>query len=652
MSLRFSFLLALVFTCFQFVAQAQPGREYSVDDNRAIKLYEKGLSAYNQMMMEEAEDFMIRAVDKNASFIEPRILLGQIYAEQNMIEKSISQIETAIEIDSNFFPNNHFFLGELYLTQGMYQKALTSFQKFESYGTGSPTLKDRSVLNIRSCEYALLAVANPVPFEPENLGDAINSAADEYYPCLTADEQTMLYTRAVADRENRTGYQEDFYISNKENNEWVRAQPVKEINTEKNEGAPTLSPDGQVLIFTACEIDGDWGGNRNGLGHCDLFFSQKIGPSWSEPRNLGERINSYSWESQPSYSADGRTIYFVRGKTTARGVQEQDIWVSNLHPQGFWQKPRKLEGPINTPYEEESVMIHPDGKTLYFSSNGHPGLGGLDIFVSRKDEDGKWGEPQNLGYPINTKDDENSLLVSASGDISYFASDREGGQGGLDLYKFKLYNEARPQMVTYAQGVVFDAKTKERLGARFELIDLESGEQVVESYSNPGNGEFLVSLPSGRDYALNVSREGYLFYSDNFTLSQESATAPKQLEVPLKRIEEGSSVVLNNVFFDVDQYKLKPQSKVELDKLIEFLKLNPELRIEISGHTDNVGTDEANKVLSQNRAQSVVDYLLENGISKDRLSAKGFGESKPIASNDNEEGRAKNRRTEFEVIGK
>jgi outer membrane protein OmpA-like peptidoglycan-associated protein len=297
-------------------------------------------------------------------------------------------------------------------------------------------------------------------------------------------------------------------------------------------------------------------------------------------------------------------------------------------------------------------MIHPDGKTLYFSSNGHPGLGGLDIFVSRKDEDGKWGEPQNLGYPINTKDDENSLLVSASGDIAYFASDREGGQGGLDLYKFKLYNEARPQMVTYAQGVVFDAKTKERLGARFELIDLESGEQVVESYSNPGNGEFLVSLPSGRDYALNVSREGYLFYSDNFTLSQESATAPKQLEVPLKRIEEGSSVVLNNVFFDVDQYKLKPQSKVELDKLIEFLKLNPELRIEISGHTDNVGTDEANKVLSQNRAQSVVDYLLENGISKDRLSAKGFGESKPIASNDNEEGRAKNRRTEFEVIGK
>ncbi|MFZ6052321.1 OmpA family protein [Halocola ammonii] len=652
MKLSISILFTLVFSIFQLVSFAQPGRQYSVDDNRAIKLYEKGISSYNQMMLNEAEDFMIRAVDKNENFVEPHILLGQIYAEKNMVEKAITQMERAVQIDPDFFPNNHFFLGELYLSEGEYKKALSSFQKFESYGTGTPTLKDRALLNIRSCEFALMSMANPIPFEPKNLGESINSAADEYYPCLTADEQTMLYTRAVASRESRTGYQEDFYLSKKVDGDWTKAQPVQEINTQKNEGAPTLSPDGQVLIFTACEIDGDWGGNRNGLGHCDLFFSQKIGPRWSEPRNLGERVNSYSWESQPSYSADGRTLYFVRGKTTARGVKEQDIWVSKLHPQGFWQKPTKLEGPVNTPYEEESVMIHPDGKTLYFSSNGHPGMGGLDIFVSRKDEDGNWGQPQNLGYPINTKDDENSLLVSATGRIAYFASDREGGQGGLDLYKFDLYEGARPEMVTYVKGIVFDAKSKERLGARFELIDLESGEQVVESYSNPGNGEFLVSLPGGRDYALNVSREGYLFYSDNFTLSETTAAAPQELEVPLKRIEEGSSVVLNNVFFDVDQYKLKPQSKVELDKLIEFLKLNPELKIEISGHTDNVGSDESNNVLSQNRAQSVVDYLMKNGIDRDRLSAKGFGESKPIATNETEEGRAKNRRTEFEIIGK
>lgn len=366
--------------------------------------------------------------------------------------------------------------------------------------------------------------------------------------------------------------------------------------------------------------------------------------------NLGERINSYYWESQPSLAADGRTLYFVRGKSTARGIREQDIWVSHLSVDGVWQKPRKIEGEVNTAFEEESVMIHPDGETLYFSSNGHPGMGGLDIYMSKKRADGSWGKPVNLGYPINTHGNENSLLVSASGELAYFASDRDGGAGGLDLYRFIMPEAARPNVVTFAKGVVFDALSYKKLEASFEMIDLETGNVVSSSMSNPKSGEFLVSLPVDHDYALNVSREGYLFYSANFSLKDVDTAEPYALEVPLEKIKPGGKGVLNNIFFDTDSYALKAESKVELEKLVEFMTLNRHTRIEIGGHTDNVGSETANQALSENRAKSVVSYLVENGVEAWRLSAKGYGESQFISTNDTDEGRSKNRRTEFMII--
>jgi len=324
--------------------------------------------------------------------------------------------------------------------------------------------------------------------------------------------------------------------------------------------------------------------------------------------------------------------------------------VSKLDASGSWGKPDKIKGFVNTPQNEESVLIHPDGRTIYFSSNGHPGMGGLDIFVSRLQADGTWGKPENLGYPINTNSDENSLLVAADGKLAFFASDREGGYGDLDLYSFILPEAARPIPVTYAKGKVFDQLSFKELEARFELIDLETGELVVESFSDPVSGEFLVTLAVNRDYALNVSRPNYLFYSENFSLKGVKEGEPFFLKVPLQKIKTGSSVVLNNVFFDTDKFELKPQSRIELMKLVDFLQVNPSLRIELGGHTDNVGSDEANISLSQKRAQSVVDFLIQNGIESKRLSSKGYGESKPIADNANEAGRAQNRRTEFKVI--
>ena len=306
--------------------------------------------------------------------------------------------------------------------------------------------------------------------------------------------------------------------------------------------------------------------------------------------------------------------------------------------------PVDLGDSINTKDTEMAPFIHPDDLTLYFTSNGHPGMGGLDLFYSRKDENGFWGKPVNMGYPINTYADEITLVVNAGGDLAYISSDKLGGKGKQDIYSFKLYKEAQPLKVTYFKGIVFNKETKKRLEAKFELIDLTSGKVVIESRSDPVNGEFLVALPTNKDYALNVSKTGYLFYSDHFALKGENSKArPFIRDIPLQEIGIGETVVLKNIFFDTDKYELKPESRSELENLINLLQTNGKIRIEISGHTDNAGTAVYNLTLSKNRAKAVYDYLVEYGISAGRLSYEGYGLTKPIDTNETEQGRANNR---------
>ncbi|NQY68034.1 MAG: OmpA family protein [Flavobacteriales bacterium] len=270
--------------------------------------------------------------------------------------------------------------------------------------------------------------------------------------------------------------------------------------------------------------------------------------------------------------------------------------------------------------------------------------------MSRKNKDGNWGKPVNLGYPINTSKNENSLLVDAEGRLAYFGSDRAGGFGGLDIYSFQLSKEVRPNLVTFMKGVVFDKESKVRLGVKFELVDLQTDSMIVESRSDKSNGEFLVPLPSNGNYALNVSAPNYLFYSENFSLKEKQYSEPFLMDVPLQPIKKGGNVVLKNVFFETDAFNLKAESKIELGKLVEFLEINKNVIIEIRGHTDNVGSASHNKELSTNRAKTVWDYLVTHEIFEDRISYKGYGDEKPIASNDTEEGKAKNRRTEFTIV--
>ncbi|MFM7900381.1 MAG: OmpA family protein, partial [Bacteroidota bacterium] len=415
------------------------------------------------------------------------------------------------------------------------------------------------------------------------------------------------------------------------------------LNTYGNEGVPCYSSDGKVLFFAACQ-------RNDGKGSCDLYYSALRKDGWTKPLNLGGPVNTTLWESQPSFSSDGRTLYFIRGRITGTGIREQDIYMSRIGDDRKWSEPAKLPSNINTPEEEEFVYIHPDDQTLYFSSDGHVGMGGLDIYVSRRRPDGSWGDPVNLGYPINTYDDERGLLVGPRGDVAYISSDRPGGEGGLDLYCFKLHNAARPVATSFVKGVVVDANSGSKLSSSYEIIDLESGKTVVKSGTEETVGTFLSTLPIGKDYLLNVSKEGYLFYSDNFSCKDsKTSNKPYILDIKLEPVTVGSKVVLKNVFFPTNSFELQKESFTELDKLVSFMKKNTNVVIEVSGHTDNVGDKKSNQILSNNRAKSVTDYLESKGIDGSRMTSIGFGDAKPISDNNTEEGRASNRRTEFRI---
>ncbi len=645
-SLSTFFVVFMVFLQTNLYAQ-----EYSISDKKAIKFFELAQSYYQHSNFIAAVDELNKAIERVPEFIEAYTLLGYVNLDLNRVSLAKKNFEKAVHLNPDFIPNNLYFLGELELKDGEYEKAKKHLSRYLQSNPQDQRLSERTKRGINTAEFAIDQIKHPIEFSPENLGPEINTEYAEYFPCITVDESMLLFTRRLPFPEAPQGFNEDFFVSYRKNETWSTAQNMaRPINTKNNEGAPSLSADGQILFFTACELYGDYGGNRKGFGSCDVFYTLKNGTTWIEPMNLGNSINTGHWETQPSFSSDGTTLYFIRGKRNRTGNRTGDIYVSYLSNEGMWSEPKILPSNINTKGNEESVFIHPDGKTLYFSSDGHLGMGGLDIYKTVKQVDGSWSDPINLGYPLNTHKNENSLLVAANGQEAYFASDREEGFGDLDLYKFKLNKSIQPTPVTYFSGKIYDEETKENLGAKFELIDLETEKLIVESYSNSKTGKFLVSLPFGKEYALNVSKKGYLFHSENFELKSKTDNEAVVKNVGLFPLKAGKSVVLKNIFFETGKYDLKPTSKVELEKLIAFLNANPSVKIEISGHTDNVGSKESNQILSENRAKSVSLYLVKNGILETRITSKGYGSSSPIADNTSPEGRAKNRRTEFKVL--
>ena len=614
-------------------------------NKRAEKAYQKALSYFQQRQYGQAEANLREAVKLDPQFVEAWLMLGDAFSEQKEADSAILAYRKAIHIDAEIFPPALAVLARMLRAKGAYEEALCYYRHYLRLSeTGK--LREEAIRGEASCLFALKALDNPVPFDPENVGEGVNSAYDEFVNAISSDGEYLYFTVKLppAPDNIQAGGRlvEDFYFSEWGDGSWQFRRPLGEpVNTPGNEGALMISADGRYLFFAGCE-------RQDGFGSCDIYYAIREGEGWSKPRNLGRPVNSGRWDSHPSFAPDGRTLYFSSNRGGGKGGA--DLWMSRVNDAGEWAPPVNLGDQINSPGNEMSPHIHPDGRTLYFASDGHPGMGGLDIFVSRMKEDGSWETPRNLGYPINTLADELALIVDASGALAYFSSDKLGGSGKYDVYQFPLYAEVRPLPVTYMKGQVLDARNGQSLQARFELIDLESGRTVVESWSDKHKGDFLVCIPSNASYALNVSADGYLFHSEHFFLPPDyTQLHPYKKDIPLQKISVGKSVVMQNVFFDTDQHQLKPESRVELNKLVRLMEDNPGMHIEIAGHTDNVGSEAYNLQLSEQRARTVFDYLVDNGIAKDRLTFKGYGFSVPIADNNTEEGRAQNRRTAFTV---
>ena len=542
-------------------------------------------------------------------------LLDSVYAKTYLLPYSISlagtgQFQLALIAVNNFL--NTQGLNEQSIKAGNYRKSVYSF----------------------AVDYEKKHPAKDYVFTPQQMGDSINSTDLEYFPSLTIDGSKMIFTR-------RINNDEDFYESDLINGHWSKAKPLSgKVNTNLNEGAQNISQDGQLLVFTGCNYP-------EGLGSCDLYFSIRTNNGWSEPQNLGPVVNTDLWESSPSLSPDKKDLYFASSR--AGGFGGKDIWVTHRLASGKWSYPENLGEAVNTSGDESCPFMHADNETLYFNSNGHLGYGMTDLFFSKKIDDSSWTVAENLGYPINTIDDEGSLIVAADGKTAYYASDKSDSKGGLDIYTFQLREDIRPLQTLWVRGKVFDKKTGKGLPSSVELTDINS-RKTVSRLQTDEDGNYLVTLPVGKDYAFNINRKGYLFYSDNFSLAGNTGTADYTKDIPLQPIEKGADIILKNIFFDTKLFELKTGSLAELDKIVALLIDNPNLKIEIGGYTDNVGQAKDNLLLSENRSKAVVNYLLQKGIKAQRLSSKGFGATKPIADNNTENGKAQNRRTELSVI--
>lgn len=627
----YKILFTLVaFFFFSCAAQAQPLPDSGTKNKKAKELKDQAINQFKAGQFEMALGTVNKALERDEKFIDAWMLKGDILAALLKYTEAEQAFDKVLLINADYI-RAFYEKGRIQVKAQKYAEARKNLETFNAYPYSEKFKKEVANL-LAICDFAESSTSNPVPFKPINLGPNVNTKAMEYFPGVTADEQKLYFTRYAE------GYSEDFYESILKDNVWQKARNLgAPVNTYENEGTVSISTDGQYIFYTAC--------NRpDTKGSCDLYFSRLDGDQWKNPINMQAPVNTTAWESQPSLSYDGANIYFASNRPG--GLGGMDIWVTRFENNRF-SEPENLGPNINTEGDEYTPFIHTDNKTLYFSSDGWPGLGQGDIFYTKRDADGNWAKPTNIGYPINTPADEIGFIVNRSGTWAYFASDMPGGYGGLDIYKFELYAEARPEASSYAKGVIYDAETNVKLEANAELIDLETGKTLITSRSNVKTGEFLMVLQPNKNYMLNVNKEGYLFFSENFGLKEFPSDQPFIISVPLHKIRVGEKVILKNVFFDTDKFDLKEQSKAELNKLIALLKAQSKMKIELGGHTDNTGNKQKNITLSQNRAKAVYDYLVANGITADRLTYKGYGDAKPVADNKTEEGRRQNRRTEF-----
>ncbi|MFV0593028.1 MAG: OmpA family protein [Draconibacterium sp.] len=626
-------IVVLFFTVNLTVAQ---------NSKRTEKLFENARNLYSSDQYSKAIELCNQILSIDSQNTNTHLLLAEMYKDMDSTRLEIHHLTKAQNTSDN--PLIDFRLGEAFYKLGMYSEALSFYEKYKENKNIPEKRQFLLACKMASCKFAIHAIANPVDFEPSRLGEGVNSECDEYWPTPTLDGKHLVFTRLIRDSVNRP--QEDFYMIELDSLNW-EAKPLEGVNTTENEGAQTLSADSRVMFFTAC--------NRpDGFGSCDIYFSRIVNGKWTEPRNAGAPLNTPSWEAQPSFSSDNHYLYFSSNRAGGKG--KKDIW--RIEFLGFdeagnpkWNNPKNLEE-ANTEGDEVAPFIHANNQNFYFASDTHIGMGGLDLFSAFIDETGAVHDIKNMGYPINTNKDDMGLTISSIGDVAYFSSARES-DNGLDIFSFNLDRGLQPQPVTYVKATIRNKNTHQPIAASIELVNVNSKVDNSRIQKADENGEAMLALPLRRNYAFNVSEDGYLFYSQSMQLAElNTITDPIILNIDLEPIEIGAQMELYNIYFQTDSFRILPQSEPELQKLVTFLNTNPKLKVEIQGHTDSSGNSEKNLELSKQRAKSVVDYLVNNKIQIDRLKWDGYGDTHPIASNDTPEGRRQNRRTTIKIIEK
>ena len=623
-----------------------PGISYAQKTSKAVPLCEKAGKAMQSQDFVKAMDYLNQAQLKDPNYPDIYIMKGDVFNFNLMSDSAMLNYQRAIDLIGEPDPMLYYIAGNEGAKCGAYEYALKTLQLFMQKGIQYSEILPDAQKTIANCKFAIESMKNPRSFELVNMGASVNSEWDEYLAALTADDEQIVFTvKRPRDKGTVCAFclnEEDLYYSSKSFGAWLpREELGTPVKTGYNEGAQCLSPDGKYLLYTMCDAD-------FGMGSCDLYWSKRIGDRWSRPRNFGAPVNTSVWESQPSMAADGMTVYFASSRPG--GFGGMDIWKTTMTSEGEFSVPENLGPTINTPGDDAAPFIHSDGRTLYFASNGRVGMGGYDLYYSTLQTDGTWSEPIDMGFPINSPADEINIFINASGTVAYIASDKDGGYGGLDLYSFELDDQLRPNPVTYIKGHVKDAFSGEPLAARIEMIDLKTRQLLTSTSSDAVTGSYLACVHTGGNILLNVSHPDYPFYSENFQIEKTyTELSPFLKDISLQPTDVGTVVTLKNVFFDFDKTELKPESFVELDRLVSYLQHNS-VRIEIGGHTDDQGSEDYNDRLSENRAKAVYDYLIQKGIPADRLTYKGYGKRMPVADNSTDEGRATNRRTEFKII--
>lgn len=638
--------LLLLILCLT-TTQAQKKKNVVLGDKSAIA-YDQGKAAYDKDKYDDAISYFEESLKGNPDNEDALYYLGLSYRYSSKYEKAIEQFVKLEKLNADYWAWYYYEWGLALFTLNRYEESIPQFEKFESKYPETPTRKQYFARSRYKRNYAAqhktLQGEKIVMKDPVKMPSPINTRWTEFMPALDPTGTRLYFSSKrfggiTAEKSSDEEGDDDLYYVDKVNGKW--SEPIllpEPINSAQNEGAACFSADGQLMVYVVCGAEGNVGG-------CDLFISTLEGSKWSTPKNMGNVINSDDWDSQPTISSDGNRIIFT--STRNNGFGGEELYMSEKDAFGEWGPASNLGPVINTPFNEKSPFLSQDGKTLYFTSNGHPGYGGYDLFKSVF-ENGKWSTPVNLGRPLNTAGDDQYFTIGGSGEIGYFASTRDGG--ALDIYEIEIPEDMRPKPTVVISGVVTNMKSGEKVSAYVLVEDLNTGELIAVNKSNSVTGKYLTVLPAGRSYSVSANKEGFFFYSQKFDVPVTARFQEITKNIELKPIEKGAKVVLNNIFFETGKAILSPQSRLELEKAVSLMKTNPTMVIEVGGHTDNVGDDASNMKLSHDRAKAVRDYLVNAGIASVRVQAKGYGESNPIASNDTDEGRQSNRRTEFVIL--